>query len=100
MAVVGIGQTPKAQGGATKEFHRLWLEKRIHHGGNPVLRWMADNVEVKADSDGNLKLVKPNHAMDPRKIDGIAAMVNAVDSLMRERATPEPKYQMVILGGR
>jgi phage terminase large subunit-like protein len=100
LLVVGIGQTPKAQGPATKEFQRLWLEKRVHHGGHPILRWMADNVEVKADADGNIKLVKPNHAMDPRKIDGIAAMVNAVDALMREQAVPEPKYQMVILGGR
>jgi phage terminase large subunit-like protein len=98
--MAGIGQTPKAQGPATKEFQRLWLEHRVHHGGHPILRWMADNVEVKADADGNLKIVKPNHHMDPRKVDGISALVNAVDALMRARATPEPQYQMLILGGR
>jgi phage terminase large subunit-like protein len=100
LEVFPLGQGFLGQGPPMKEFERRWMAKQMHHGAHPILRWMADNVEVKADADGNIKLVKPNHAMDPRKIDGIAAMVNAVDALMREQATPEPKYQMVILGGR
>ena len=38
-----------------KEFEKLLLGRRLHHGGNPVLRWMASNVTVKMDAAGNIK---------------------------------------------
>jgi phage terminase large subunit-like protein len=100
LSVVGVGASPAKQGPPTREFYRLLIEKRLHHGGHPVLRWMADNVEVKADGDGNLKVQKPNNHMDPRKIDGIQAIIMATDPLMRAHAKPEPKYQVLILGRR
>jgi phage terminase large subunit-like protein len=64
--------------------HRL-LGRKIHHGGNPVLRWMADNVAVKQDPAGNLK---PDKAESQGKIDGIVALVMGLDRAMRheERA--------------
>jgi phage terminase large subunit-like protein len=39
----------------TKEFMKLILSQQIAHNGNPVLRWMADNVIVRQDPAGNLK---------------------------------------------
>jgi phage terminase large subunit-like protein len=101
LQVVAVGQGFLGQGAPMKEFERLWRGRKVHHGNHPVLRWMADNVEVKQDPTGNLKIVKPNSRMDPRKVDGMTAIVNAVDQLARAvPAPPPPSYTMVFLGGR
>ena len=63
-----------------REFERLLRCRGIHHGGHPVLRWMADNVAVKQDAAGNLK---PDKANSQGKIDGIVALVMAIDRWMR-----------------
>lgn len=96
--VVAIGQGPRSQGPPMKEFERMWLACKIHHGGHPILRWMADNVEVKADEYGNLKIVKPNSRNDPRKVDGIQALVNAIDARSRH-SEREPEFHMSFVGG-
>lgn len=98
--VVPIGQGFVGQGPPMKEFHRLWLANKVHHGGNPILRWMADNVEVISDPTGWLKITKPHNHNDPRKVDGIQALVNAIDPLTREQHKPVPKHQIYIFGGR
>jgi phage terminase large subunit-like protein len=56
---------------------------RYRHGGNPVLRWMVDNLAVATDAAGN---IKPDKAKSGDKIDGISAAVNAID-----RAINRPK---------
>jgi phage terminase large subunit-like protein len=50
----------------------------FRHGGHPVLRWMADCVEVRQDDNGNLKPSKPDRRKSAKRIDGIAACVNAL----------------------
>lgn len=37
----------------TKELETLILGKKIHHGGNPVLRWMFNNVMIISDLNDN-----------------------------------------------
>lgn len=64
----------------TKELLALTLAKRIRHGGNPVLRWMADNMVVKQDPAGNLK---PDKEKAKQKIDGIVAMIMGLDRAIR-----------------
>ena len=59
----------------TKELLRLILAKKIRHGGHPVLRWNAQNAVADTDAAGNVKLAKNK---SKRKIDGMAALVNAV----------------------
>ncbi len=59
----------------TKEVERAVGSKSLDHGRNPVLRWMAENVQVKQDADGN---IRPSRGDSADKIDGIAALVNAV----------------------
>lgn len=56
----------------SKELLRLVLAGQIAHGGNPVLRWMADNVTAKSDPAGN---VKPDKGKSTNKIDGIVAAI-------------------------
>ncbi len=59
----------------TKELLRLILGGLIRHGAHPILRWHASNAIAEQDSAGNIKLSKRK---SKRKIDGMAALVNAV----------------------
>ena len=52
------------------------------HGGHPILRWMADCVEVMQDPSGNIKPAKPDRNKSSKRIDGIAAGVNALARAM------------------
>lgn len=56
----------------TKEFHRLLISRRLVHDGNPVLRWMAENVAIREDSSGN---IRPDKAKSADKIDGIVCVI-------------------------
>ncbi|MBP2656782.1 MAG: terminase large subunit, partial [Firmicutes bacterium] len=47
--VVPFGQGYKDMSPASKELMKLTLEKNISHGGNPVLRWMMDNIYIKTE---------------------------------------------------
>lgn len=78
--VLGMGQGFYSMAAPMKEFERLLLTRRIHHGGNGLLRWMAGNVAVKQDPAGCLK---PDKAQSQGKIDGIVALVMAIDRMMR-----------------
>ena len=96
LTVVAIGQGFLSMGPPMKEFERRWTACRIHHGAHPILRWMAGNVEVKQDPAGNLKIVKPNHHRDPRKVDGIVALVMALDQVSRQTETQADDPDLVV----
>jgi len=64
----------------TKEMLRLILETRLHHGGNPVLRWNADSAAATTDANGNVKLDKSKSAA---RIDGIVTLVMSLDACLR-----------------
>lgn len=78
--MVGFGQGFVSMSPPTKELLRLVLSGKLAHGGNPVLRWMADNLVVSVDPAGN---VKPNKKKSREKIDGIVALVMALDRAIR-----------------
>ena len=78
--VVRFGQGFKDMSPPTKELMKLVLEKRIAHGGNPVLWWMFDNVVVRTDPAGN---IKPDKEKSTEKIDGAVAMIMALDRAIR-----------------
>jgi len=62
----------------TKELRRLIRARRLRHGGNPIARWHAANAVAEQDAAGNIKLSKRKSR---RKIDAMAALVNAVAAL-------------------
>jgi len=65
----------------TKHLEALMLKKRIRHGSNPVLRWMASNITVREDPAGNLK---PDKEKSTEKIDGMVALIMALGRAMVE----------------
>jgi phage terminase large subunit-like protein len=87
--VFGMGQGFMSMGPAWRQFERLLLAKRLHHGGNPVLRWMADNVSLRLDPAGN---AKPDKAKSQGKIDGIVALLMALDRALRQGEDPDSVY--------
>lgn len=88
----GMTCVPRGQGFATttapmKDILRLLLGMKLRHGGNPVMRWMTDNLAVAMDPGGN---VKPDKAKAADKIDGWSALVNAHGEAMDNEAIDEP----------
>lgn len=78
--MVKVGQGVVSMNAPLREIERLTLvgtAKRpmLRHGGNQVLRWMADNLRVAVDPSGN---VKPDKAHSLDKIDGISALADAM----------------------
>ena len=85
--VVPFGQGFKDMSPPTKELRKLVIEKRIAHGGHPVLSWMMDNIFIRTDPAGN---IKPDKEKSTEKIDGAVALVMALDRAIRNGMVPEP----------
>jgi len=81
----GVAMAVCRQGFATmanpmSELHARIADKRLRHGGNPVLRWMAANMVAQTDANGNLR---PDRKRATDKIDGIVASLMAIDRATR-----------------
>ena len=70
------GQGFKDMSPAAKDLMRLTLQKRLAHGGHPVLRWNMDNITIKMDEAEN---IKPDKARSTEKIDGAVATMMALE---------------------
>ena len=69
----------------TKNLSKLVVAGKLRHGGHPVMRWMANNLIVRTDSNGN---VKPDREKSRQKIDGMAALIMALDRALRNEGSP------------
>ncbi len=82
--LVEVRQGFKSMSPPLKEIKRLLAagtseEPRLRHGGNPVMRWMTDNLAVVTDPAGN---VKPDKSRAAEKIDGWSALVTGMSRAM------------------
>jgi phage terminase large subunit-like protein len=93
--VYGMGQGYLSMTTPSKELERRYRDKKIHHGNNPVLLWMADNVAISQDPAG---CIKPNKDKSQGKIDGIVAAIMALDRLMKSGQSGESFYEKNDLG--
>lgn len=75
--VIEIRQGVKTLSEPTKLFREMVAEGRIIHDGSPLLKWCVGNAMQVNDNNENIKLSKKN-ADDTRRIDLIAAIINAV----------------------
>jgi len=80
--VVPFGQGYKDMSPPSKELYKLLMEGNINHGGQPVLKWMAQNVVMRQDPAGN---IKPDKEKSVEKIDGIVATIMALDRCIRNK---------------
>jgi len=77
--VVAFGQGFASMNWPTKKLEEVVLSKRLAHGNNPVIRWMASNVSLETDAAENWK---PSKKKSRERIDGIVSLIMGL-----ERAT-------------
>ena len=75
VAMTPFGQGFKDMAPAVDKLERLVAERKIRHGGNPVLNMCAANAVVERDPSGNRKLTKSKSV---GKIDGLVALAMAL----------------------
>lgn len=88
--LVQFGQGYASMNAPTKELERLIGNGGIAHGGQPVLTWMAGNVVASKDAAGN---IKPDKARSTEKIDGVVALIMALDRATRHQPEPQSVYE-------
>jgi phage terminase large subunit-like protein len=74
----------------TKKLLEYIIGGTLHHGGNPVMRWMMDNAVATTDPAGNIKLDKGKAT---GRIDGVAALVNAIARAIVAQQPTESVYE-------
>ena len=94
----GIPCVPMRQGFAslsapTKSLEKAVLARTLRHDGHPVLRWCVSNVAVESDPAGNLK---PSKTISTERIDGVVALIMAVD--LMDRNVQAPEYAVMVIG--
>lgn len=72
------------------QFERRVMESKLHHGGNPVLRWQVDNLAVIRNALG---LMAPAKDKSGGKIDGVVATIMAVGEMTAEAARGRSAYE-------
>lgn len=87
--VVPFGQGFKDMSPASNELMRLVLSGNLAHDGNPVLRWMMDNIFVRKDPAGN---IKPDKEKSTEKIDGVIATIMALDRAVKHTGVCDSVY--------
>lgn len=65
---------------------------RLHHDGNPVMNWMASNVVVSRRRDETILPIKESQ-MSPNKIDGIDALINAIEPALKVLSNEGSVYE-------
>jgi len=90
ITMVPLGQGYKSMSDPMKEVEKLILEKKLAHFGHPVLRWMVDNTVAKTDPAEN---IKPDKAKSKERIDGIVALIMALDRIMRNEGKGKSIYE-------
>ncbi len=79
----------------TKKILQLVAQGQLHHGNHPVLRWHAGCVTAKPDGRDNLMFVKPDRIQTANRIDGMAALANAMARAMVEAPTREFEFTLL-----
>lgn len=76
--VIDHSQTLTAMTLPCREFEKHLIDRRLRHGDNPILRWMASNVAVLPGGDDKIKIKKDGSG---DRVDGLVAAVMAIGRL-------------------
>ncbi|MCZ7414303.1 terminase large subunit [Streptomyces sp. WMMC897] len=76
--------------GPMGELMRRLKARELTHFGNPVAQWMADALECKSprDDPDRIRPVKPDRGKSGKRIDGMPALLFALDGSMRGMPAP------------
>lgn len=96
---IEVRQGVKTLSEPTKTFREMVISGRIVHDGSPLLKWCLANAVAETDSNENIKLSK-RHATDTKRIDLLAAVINAMvrlPALMEDRESAYETRGILIL---
>jgi phage terminase large subunit-like protein len=93
---VEVAQTMKEQTMPINEIEILVKNEQILHDKNPVTRWCLGNVRLKVDENDNKKFIKIRNV---GRMDGMAALSNAVDRWMRDNNDEADLSKMISFVG-
>ena len=89
--VKGISQGPVTMNESCVRLEEMVIAGTIEHGGNPILNWNVQNASLVR---GNTGLVHLNKSSSAERIDGLAALLNALTALVsdpEDRGLGEPR---------
>jgi phage terminase large subunit-like protein len=95
IAVVEMRQGFRSLSEPTKHLGALVTGRTLRHGGHPALTWMASNMVVRQDPNGNLS---PDKSKVTERIDGIVAAIMGIAALLRG-IKQQPQFQAFVFGG-
>lgn len=75
LPIFGHGQGFRDMAGSINELERAIIDRKLQHGGHPILRWNIENVAITSDDAGNRKFTK---AKAKELIDGAVALAMAI----------------------
>jgi phage terminase large subunit-like protein len=87
--LIDVGQTFRHMNTPAKEAERLIGERRLHHSGNPVARWMMTHAVAETNQDD---LVRISRRRSSDKVDGIVAMLMALSRFCVAQDEPEVAF--------
>jgi phage terminase large subunit-like protein len=87
--MVEMRQGPKTFHEPMQELLVKIMNEKIRHGGNPVLRWNADNMVARKDANGN---TAPDKEKAVDKIDGMVALIMAMGRAMTKKEVYRSVY--------
>lgn len=90
-----FGQGYISMAPAVQALEAAVLDKRIHHGGHPILRWQVANASVEMDPAANRKITKKRSI---GHVDGLIALLMALGVAGLQVEPPAaPKYQIIFV---
>ena len=75
---IEVNQTYLLLSHPTKFLLSAYVDKKIRHGNNPIMNWMASCLQLQYDKKDNCQPTKPERLKSSKRIDGIAAIVTAL----------------------
>jgi phage terminase large subunit-like protein len=94
-----FGQGFKDMAPAVDKLEQLVAERKLRHGGNPILNMCAAGAVIQSDPAGNRKL---NKAKSYSKIDGLVALSMALGSMSADEIVSatspwdDPKFKLAV----
>jgi phage terminase large subunit-like protein len=92
--IVTVAQTMANLSSPSKALESLILSGKLRHDGNPILRWCVSNAVADVDGNGN---VKPSKKRSRERIDGVSALVTALDGALRDPASVYESRGLIVL---
>ena len=85
-----LGQGFASMSAPMKDTARLVTERKLRHGGHPVLRYACAGMKALQDPAGN---VKPDRKRSTSRIDPMAALIMAIDAYTRREQDGRSVYE-------